>query len=181
MLVPLWGEWEGIEASVRLRWEEQRLYLRFMVKEVELRRMTKAHNEAVWEDSCVEAFLQREGSDEYVNIECSASTMMLVARGSGRQGRRYYTPTFIDTIPYEVKILENSNARSRWQADLILDLASLGLLEDGQRAKDVGLRGNFYKCGDKLVQPHYLAAAEIGTMKPDFHRPEYFIPLVCVD
>ena len=90
-LIPLWGEYEGVEASVRLRWEESKLVLRFMVAAPELRRMTQQHNEAVWEDSCVEAFLQREGSDEYVNVECSASTRMLVAPASMAFSRSSFT------------------------------------------------------------------------------------------
>lgn len=180
-LLPLWGEYEGVEASVRLRWEEQSLHVRFMVCEPELRRMTTAHNQAVWEDSCVEVFLQREGSDEYVNVECSASTKILVARGPGRHGRVHVPPAFIDTIPCTVNILENSNAQSRWRADLSLDLVALGLVGEGERMEDVSLRGNFYKCGDKHAVVHYLAAGEIMTSGPDFHRPEYFIPLSFID
>ncbi len=176
-LIPLWGEYEGVEASVRLRWEESKLVLRFMVAAPELRRMTQQHNEAVWEDSCVEAFLQREGSDEYVNVECSASTRMLVARGSSRHGRVYYPVEFIDTIPLTITVLEHSNERGRWRADLELDLVALGLMKSDERMEDVRLRGNFYACGDKTEAPYYLAAGEIMTAAPDFHRSEYFIPL----
>lgn len=177
-LTHLWGEYEGVEASLRLRWEEEKLFIRFTVREPQLRRMTRAHNEAVWEDSCVEAFLQREGEEEYVNVECSASTRMLVARGSSRHDRRYYPVEFIDAIPLSVTILEHTNARSRWRADLELDLVALSLMKSGERMEDVKLRGNFYKCGDKLDEPHYLAAGEIMTAAPDFHRSEYFIPLI---
>ena len=180
-LLPQWGEWEGIEASVRLRREGQRLHVRFMVRERELRRMVTAHNDAVWKDSCVEAFLQREGRDEYVTVECSASGRMLVARGPGRADRTFFSPSYIDTIPLGVTILENSNLQSRWRADLVLDLVGLGLSEEGERMEDVRLRGNFYKCGDELAVPHYLAAGEIMTSAPDFHRPEYFIPLTFVE
>lgn len=176
-LTHLWGEWEGVEASVRLRWEEGKLFIRFMVKEKQLRRMTREHNEAVWEDSCVEAFLMREGEKEYVNVECSASTRMLVARGESRHGRQYYPVEFIDTIPLTITVMEHTNAGSRWRADLELDLVALGLMESGERMEDVKLLGNFYKCGDKLDEPHFLAAGEIMTAAPDFHRSEYFIPL----
>jgi hypothetical protein len=33
---------------------------------------------------------------------------------------------------------------------------------------------NFYKCGDKLTQPHYLTWNPVGTRNPDYHQPEYF-------
>ncbi len=181
LLIPLWGEGGGAEASVRLRWEGNTLFVRFMVSEPQLRRMTSEHNQAVWEDSCVEVFLQREGADEYVNVECSASTKMLVARGTSRCNRQHYPVEFIQTIPLTITILENSNARSRWRADLELDLVALGLMKGDEWMEDVRLRGNFYKCGDKLDEPHYLAAAEIMTSAPDFHRSEYFIPMSFTD
>ncbi len=40
------------------------------------------------------------------------------------------------------------------------------------------LRGNFYKCGDKLPQPHWLSAFPIDTDIPNFHRPDCFRRLV---
>ena len=36
------------------------------------------------------------------------------------------------------------------------------------------LRGNFYKCGDATVQPHYLAWNPVTSAVPAFHRPEDF-------
>jgi hypothetical protein len=35
-------------------------------------------------------------------------------------------------------------------------------------------RANFYKCGDDLPEPHFLAWNMINTEEPDFHRPEFF-------
>ena len=36
------------------------------------------------------------------------------------------------------------------------------------------MRANFYKCGDKTLQPHFLSWSPIHSEKPDFHRPEDF-------
>jgi hypothetical protein len=33
---------------------------------------------------------------------------------------------------------------------------------------------NFFKCGDDLSQPHYLAWSNVTSEKPDFHLPEFF-------
>lgn len=172
-----WGEYENVEASLRLRWEARHLKLRFTVQEPQLRRMVTEHNGHVWEDSCVEAFLQREGQNTYVNVECSASTRLLVGKGENRLGRQLFPPSFIDTIPVGVEILENSNKQSRWRLEVDLDLVALGLVEEAEELPAVSLRGNFYCCGDKLKQPHYLSAAPIGTLKPDFHCPAYFVPI----
>jgi Carbohydrate-binding family 9 len=35
-------------------------------------------------------------------------------------------------------------------------------------------KANFYKCGDKLAQPHFLAWNRIETPEPDFHQPAFF-------
>ncbi|MGE4526290.1 MAG: carbohydrate-binding family 9-like protein, partial [Sphaerochaeta sp.] len=119
-LIPLWGEYEGVEASVRMAWENQLLHLRYQVREPQLRRMVTEHNGRVWEDSCVEAFLQREGQEVYVNVECSASLSMLAGRGEGRANRTLFPPDFIQTIDHTVEILENSNKQSRWTLEVSL-------------------------------------------------------------
>ncbi|MCK4879544.1 MAG: hypothetical protein KAS82_02750 [Bacteroidales bacterium] len=33
---------------------------------------------------------------------------------------------------------------------------------------------NFYKCGDKLKQPHFLSWKPVLCSTPDFHTPRYF-------
>ena len=40
------------------------------------------------------------------------------------------------------------------------------------------VRANFYKCGDNLTEPHYLAWNNIKSAKPDFHLPEFFGTLI---
>jgi hypothetical protein len=40
------------------------------------------------------------------------------------------------------------------------------------------LRGNFYKCGDKLPRAHYLSWSPIDTPRPSFHEPGFFGTLV---
>lgn len=176
-LIPLWGEYEGVEAAVRMQWQDQSLKLRYQVREPQMRRMVTLHNGRVWEDSCVEAFLQREGRAEYVNIECSASTSILAGKGEGRANRTLLSVDFLQTIEHSVQIMENSNTQSRWTLEISLPLLALGLVEEGEDLRNVQLRGNFYCCGDKLAVPHFLAASEIGTLKPDFHCPSYFVPL----
>ncbi len=176
-LIPLWGEYEGVEASVRMAWENQLLHLRYQVREPQLRRMVTEHNGRVWEDSCVEAFLQREGQAAYVNVECSASLSMLVGRGEGRANRMLFPPDFMQTIDHTVEILENSNKQSRWTLQVSLPLDLLGLVKPGEDLRSVQLKGNFYCCGDKHAVPHFLAVSEIGTLKPDFHAPSYFTPI----
>ena len=43
------------------------------------------------------------------------------------------------------------------------------------------LRGNFYKCGDATVRPHYLAWNPVTSETPAFHRPWEFGEIVLGD
>ena len=176
MLRSCWTEVEGVEASVRLSYRGANLSLSFMVREPQLRRMVTEHNSRVWEDSCVEVFLKRADREQYVNVECSASSKMLVAKGSKRSDRTFFPLSMIESIPLRITILENNNRQSRWKAELELDLHKLGLLEDGQSPIDVPIMGNVYCCGDLHDQPHFLCAAQIDTLDPDFHTPQFFVP-----
>jgi hypothetical protein len=36
------------------------------------------------------------------------------------------------------------------------------------------IKANFYKCGDKTEEPHYLSWSPIDTPEPDFHVPSFF-------
>ena len=177
MLTPCWTEAENVQASVRLSWQENRLFVAFSVCEPQLRRMVQEHNQRVWEDSCVEVFLKREDSDEYINVECSASGSLLIAKGSQRSGRKPFDHSVVESVPVKITILENNNKQSRWKAELELDLIMLTILKEEESLPEISLFGNCYCCGDLLDEPHYLCASEIGTLKPDFHTPEYFVPL----
>ncbi|MDY0288157.1 MAG: carbohydrate-binding family 9-like protein [Sphaerochaeta sp.] len=171
-----WQEAQDVEASVRLSYEGRFLHLRFAIQEPELRRMCTEHNQKVHTDSCMEIFLQREGDDEYVNFEFSASTKALVGRGKERAARTLYPPFVIEQIPITLTLLENTNTQSRYRLDATLDLVLFGLMKEGENSSLLKLKGNIYKCGDGLKQPHYLRYAPIGTVKPDFHTPSYFVP-----
>ena len=39
------------------------------------------------------------------------------------------------------------------------------------------MRMNLYKCGDGLAEPHYLTWQPISTPAPDYHRPEFCVPV----
>lgn len=178
LLSPSWDEAEGVQVSLRLNHDSKYLQVHFSVMEKQLRRMCTNHNEPVYTDSCVEVFLQKQGEAEYINFEFSASGKALVGRGTGREGRTLFPVSLIEQIPVTVTILENNLDKSFWKLDAYLDLAQFGLCDEGQDLGSLQLKGNFYKCGDALEHPHYLSYAPIGTLKPDFHTPSYFVPIV---
>jgi hypothetical protein len=36
------------------------------------------------------------------------------------------------------------------------------------------IRANFYKCGDKTPEPHFISWNPIDLPKPNFHVPQFF-------
>ena len=59
----------------------------------------------------------------------------------------------------------------RADSEVIQNLQKLGakITLDGQK-----VRGNIYKCGDKLPVPHFISWSPISTPAPDFHCPRFF-------
>jgi hypothetical protein len=177
-LVPLWGEYPNVEGSLRLGIRDTTLLLLFKMRSPQLLRMVDRHNGPVYRDSCVEAFLKHAEREEYLNFEFSASGKILAAKGRSREQRTFFDPDLIDTIPRKIEILENTNRQSRYALSAELDLKAFGLVEEGEEVK---LLGNFTACGDGHKVPYYLAANPIGTVKPDFHAPNFFVPLIITE
>ena len=80
----------------RMAYNEQYIFLKFDVYENEFRATEIRDCGHVWEDSCVELFLQLEDGDGYYNIEINAIGTILCAYGTGRE-MRSLMPTEIST------------------------------------------------------------------------------------
>ena len=167
----LWGsKKEDTKVKVKLENKGTILKIKFDVIEKELRRMVTEDQGPVWTDSCVELFISADNKAHYANFEFSASGAVLACYGSGRVNRSKYSEDLLATVKRKVTILENNNKQSHWILDVSLDLALFNLVK--KLPQDVYI--NLYKCGDKLLTPHYLSAFPIDLEKPDFHTPAFF-------
>ncbi len=183
------AEWHGIDClnwpdfpyrpkvAVRMAHNGEALFLHYRVEEQTVAAVAEGDNGRVWEDSCCEFFCQPANDDYYYNLECNCVGTVLLAAGKEREGR--------ERAPQEVlaeigrwsslgrKPFAEKAAPHQWELCLTVpvrcffkhDLSSLG----GQ-----AIRANFYKCGDRLQQPHFLSFYPISLPKPDFHRPDFF-------
>jgi hypothetical protein len=61
----------------------------------------------------------------------------------------------------------------QWTITLAIPLETFFHHKTGS-LKGKSFRANFYKCGDKLSNPHFVTWNPVGTEKPDYHRPEHF-------
>jgi hypothetical protein len=155
---------------------EDTLFLKFIVEEKNLRALYLNDHDPVWEDSCVEFFFQKANDDTYMNFEFNCIGTCLAASRKGRS---------VDVLPLpesqmkkierystlERKIYNLNDALTHWELTVKIPFTVLGI--DPEKLPDY-LKGNFYKCGDGTLTPHYISWNSIFTENPDFHCPEYF-------
>jgi hypothetical protein len=127
----------------------------------------------VWEDSCLELFIRPDQSPAYLNIEVNPLGAMIIGLGPGREDRR----DLPELKPRLGPVIAIEPCAGRWEVSYKLPF---GMLREIY-GDPVGplFRANLFKCGG--VEDHYGMWREVQTPEPDFHRPEYFGPLLLRD
>lgn len=172
-LTQRWSNEEGVEVKVQFAHDERHLIVNFEIFENEFRAKTTFHNDSVYEDSCVECFLQNINDNKYINFEFSASSFILAGYGENRYGRIQFDPKKIDKISREVIIYNKEENNVHWKEIIKIDLFDWNLV-NGSTLINQKIKGNFNKCGHKLSVPNFFSLFKINTPKPDFHQSESF-------
>jgi Carbohydrate-binding family 9 len=153
------------------------IYLKYYVSEQQIRAVNNATNGSVWEDSCVEFFVNFDDTG-YYNLECNAIGTILMCFGAERNNREILPAEVIEKIQFQSTIQNNKEGKTiDWTMTLAIPL-SIFTYHPKLSLKGKTCNANFYKCGDKLAEPHFIAWSNIDTPKPDFHRPDFFGRLV---
>lgn len=176
-----WGTAKGPVASVQLCYTQERIYLRFSVKEQELRIENLNTGAPVYEDNCVEFFVKPEAGEDYLNFEFNAGGIFLIGYGRDRFKRMTVHDRFaIDNVSTQIATSFQNGKRSVfWQLNYNIPFSSLKpFFGRVPPVKNTKWKANFYKCGDRLQQPHYLCWSPIQTAQPDFHQSKYFGDLI---
>lgn len=152
-----------------------KLYLCFRVEGEQLRVMHTCDFDPVWQDSCVEFFMQREGEDTYRNFECNALGALLAAHRESRESFRRLTEEVKTVFRYSSiqHRYEGDRQLSDWQLYLEIPKAAMGFTAE-ESLSGQKIRANFYKCGDETATPHYQSWNPIELPNPDFHAPQFF-------
>lgn len=133
----------------------------------------------VWEDSCVEFFSSPADDGLYYNLECNCIGKVLLCCGADRHVR-VPAPTDVLSRIQRWSSLGNEpfaeTAAGPWEVCLIVP-AEFYFNHKIKSLDGLQIKANFYKCGDLLQTPHFLSYAPIDTPNPDFHRPEFFVPV----
>ena len=173
-LSPRWAAGSGVSTEVRMGWSPDVLRVSFQVREPQIRSL-ETDPWLVHRDSCVELFFSAAEIDGYINIEANPSGVKLIASGRSRKDRTDLTSTAGEWLNLSGSHLGRGPFEDSQGGTWIMDFDILPELAGCSRwLPGTGLQMNLYKCGDGLVNPHYLSWQPIDAAQPDFHRPESF-------
>lgn len=177
--------WSGYsyhpDVQFRIAYSPDEIYIQYKVKEM----CVKADfdfdsGSSPYKDSCLEFFCIPADDNVYYNLELNCIAKGTFAGGAKRTERTRFNDTVLSQIrrhstlgskAFGTKISEKEPFEYTVTVALPVKLFSLS---EFKPLKGRTIRGNFYKCGDDMPQPHYLSWNPIGTPRPNFHTPEYF-------
>jgi len=177
-------EWPVLpKTEVEITRSETHLVLHYRVEQDYIRAVATEDQQAVWEDSCVEFFCQKEGEDTYMNFETNCMGVMVASRRRSRtEDVVPFTPEQMATIARwsslgaRRAITDMDAEKHDWQVEIRIPWVLI--LGEEKPQFPVHLKANFYKCGDKTRLPHFVSWQPIDAPQPDFHRPECFGDLI---
>lgn len=169
-----------LPVSVRVAHDNRRIYLYYEVEGEELRAVNTKDFMSVWEDSCVEFFVQRKGEKVYRNFEFNVHGVLLASERESRESAQHLSLDMMSSIERFTTIKHQYKSRrqlSNWTLYAEIPKQAFGFLPNEELSNET-IRANFYKCGDKTQEPHYISWNPIDLPKPDFHVPQFFGELV---
>jgi hypothetical protein len=123
----------------------------------------------------VELFISFGEEKEYYNFEFNCAGTCLLGFGTGRADRILLPEELIASIGTNavLKPATAPDASIGWELTVMIPM---GVFRYHRLSSFAGkeCRVNFYKCGDELPQPCFLAWNNIETELPDFHVSEFF-------
>lgn len=165
------------DVRFNIAYGEKELYLKYYVTENYIRAKHDKSNQMVCEDSCVEFFVSPSNDGVYYNFEFNCIGTCLLGKGRSRKKSKVLDPGVIEGIR-RISTLGNQPFEERsgkfyWELTIAIPLESFTKHKLSE-LKGKKFRANFYKCGDKLSEMHYLTWNRVKTNNPDFHQPAFF-------
>ena len=166
----------------KIAYNEQALFLKFQVEETAFRAQEVSDNGNIWEDSCVEFFLQPlPFSPFYYNFEFNAIGALLIGCGTGRNDRILADSVITNSVRREIQlsVSRGGGKKDSFSWELTAEIPFTALFKTNFTPQEGTIvKANIYKCGNKLPFPHFLSWRPIHTEQPDFHRSEFFGSLI---
>ncbi len=152
--------------------QHDHLLLKYYVQESHVLARCTEPNSLVYKDSCVEFFISFSDDEKYYNLEFNCLGTCYMAYGKPGDDREEAPVELIRTIISRT-MLTGSEGRISWELTLGIPV-QVFFAHKLSGLSSLTARGNFYKCGDELPEPHYLSWNPIKWPTPNFHLPEFF-------
>jgi len=165
----LWTEDFGVRAQAQVCCTEDALFVHLRAAEQDIRAENTQPLSPVWEDSCLEFFFMKPGAANYFNFEINPNGCLCLQFGPERTDRIDIVRGDAETY-FDIRADRTSDG---WEVFYKIPLAFLRLFDPNWQFEGE-LAANFYKCGNKTVNRHYLSWAPIDLETPDFHCPAFF-------
>lgn len=167
----LWSDVRSIVPQAQVAWDENALYIRLSVKEENISRRHTGPLAPVYLDSCLEFFFSPTGDDRYFNFEFNPNGAFYAGFGKPDVMRyrlqESYLPETLQVVPFELP--------DGWGVEFTVPVSFVQIFApDFCLSSGKALQGNFYKCGDETVQPHFIAWNPVEHPQPCFHLPQFF-------
>ncbi|MBR6786025.1 MAG: hypothetical protein IKM25_07240 [Clostridia bacterium] len=132
-------------------------------------------DDPVYTDSCLEFFIAPvEGDKRYMNFEVNPKGVYLSQIGEIRENRRFIKE-FTDLKPVIQPMSIEEDGKTAWGYDILLPCEFISALYGVDfKLGECTMKGNFYKCADSSVTPHYGAHFPVTTAALGFHNPDCF-------
>ena len=160
----------SICAQAQVCYDENALYVRLSAVEENIRAELTGPLDEICEDSCLEFFFcPIAGDKRYFNIECNLNGCLYLGFGPNVDDLVRLIPENPDIVP-EAKRIEGG-----WETVYSIPYSFIRkFFPEFSPVPGYSIRANFYKCGDKTEQPHYLAWNPVPYQRCPFHNPEAF-------
>ena len=166
----------NMPVTVRAAHDGDKLYLYYEITGEEVRAANTNDFGSVWEDSCVEFFMQRDGEAAYRNFECNILGVLLAANHKTREDSDRMSSEVMESVGRYSTIqqrFENGVQVCDWTMLLEIPKEAMGF-SASESLEGQKIRANFYKCGDETPNTHFISWNAIDLPKPNFHVPQFF-------
>lgn len=174
------------KTQFKVAYDDQNIYVIFKVDDQYVRAVAEGYQSSVCLDSCAEFFFNpsTDIDNGYFNVEINCGGTMLLCHQLGR-GKNIVPVENEDLDKIEIAhslpimVTEEITEPTTWTLEYRIPVSMLTKYSKvTPPAPGVNWKANFYKCGDKTSQPHWLTWNLVDRPQPDFHVPEFFGDLI---
>ena len=161
-----WLPATDIKAFAKMAYNDEKLFIRLEAEEKNIREELTGPYEMVCNDSCLEFFFAPDPKDDrYLNFEWNPKGTLYLGFG-------------IDRILRSRQLVDNAEkhfcpkpfrTENGWGVEFEIPCSFIKLYFPDFTPLGES-HGNFYKCGDETIVPHYLSWSDMTGANPDFHR-----------